>query len=117
MLESSFSAVQSAKLGCRLDLDNSAFLRWRISKPITSYQVEGRFIYKNYDDSVDLVSFDFNLDKELILKFPTVSILTSDLELIKRASYVRNYPYGSRTFSTKDKFISPSPTMLMSDIF
>ena len=117
LLESSFSAVQSAKLGCRLDLDNSAFLRWRISKPITSYQVEGRFIYKNYDDSVDLVSFDFNLDKELILKFPTVCILTSDVELIKRATCVKNYPYGSRTFSTKENFISPSPTMLMSDIF
>jgi hypothetical protein len=117
LLESSSLLVQSTKSACKLDLDNSAFLKWRISKPITSYQAKGKFIYKNYDDSVDLVSFDFNLDKKLILKFPTVSILTSDLELIKRASYVRNYPYGSRTFSTKDNFTSPSPTMLMSDIF
>ena len=117
LLDLRLSRVQNEKSICRLDLDNSAFLSWRISSPEKSYLVEGKFIYKHYDDSVDLVNFDFNLDQELILKYPTVSFLTSDLELIERASYVINYPFGLRNFSTERKYTISNPTMLMSDIF
>lgn len=97
-----------------LDLNNTAFVNWRISKPNISYAQNGKNIYKFFDDQIDLLTLRGNyhsldFDKQRHINF---IVQSEKLERYK----IFDYPFAIknlRSTSIPDFYLE----LLMSDVF
>ena len=109
--------VTQNKATLRLNLNNSTFLDWRLSKPNTKYTNNNGVIIKGGIDSSDILNFDSNLQFDIFKKKDKLNILTNDLNLIQKSISSKSYFFGFRNLGTDFEIVDFSPNLLMSDIF
>ena len=100
-----------------IDVSHENFLSWRLSKPGTRYLVDGTLIYKKFGKSVDILSFDPQLDFEKFKQFESVNLLSPGLGLYTQANSVRPYPQGYKLFGISQENGIFDSKMIMSDLF
>ncbi len=100
-----------------LNLENSQFLNWRVSKPGFEYQIHEGLIFKKFEDTLDILSIQHFRQLEMFNEKQQINLLTNNLELISNAFTSVPYFFGYRNFGSRLRVESIVPNLLMSDVF
>jgi hypothetical protein len=101
----------------QIDLSDSAYRRWRLAKPGTTYIDCGNLIYKKFEENIDLVYWENHDSLEDMTTFESANVILRSDNNKYRDFSTFDYQFGGREFFgvfNPDFF---HRQMLMSDVF
>jgi hypothetical protein len=104
-------------LGGSLDIFDTQFIDWRLSKPGTKYCIGGNLIYKEFNGEIDLLTIDNSSPSFFMGSDQVFNLLTSDESLLSASTVHKKYHFGFRNFNSSMNLSRISPSLLMSDVF
>ena len=100
-----------------LNFSDNKFIDWRLSKPGAKYYVQGKLIYKEYNDEIDLLTTDQVSAQVFMGSKKSFNLLSSDESLMNDAIATKKYQFGYRNFNSSINLSLLNPNLLMSDVF
>ncbi|MBF0547071.1 MAG: GNAT family N-acetyltransferase [Candidatus Riflebacteria bacterium] len=98
------------------DVSNKEFLAWRLSKPGVTYVREGELIFKDFQNSYDVVRMGDEQPAALLQGKKFNLLLDGALENFKEFK-VFDYPFGWRWFQPPPENVHLKKELLLSDVF
>ena len=118
LLRDSFDElVQNKEGNIQMDISNPDYFEWRCSKPATKYLTKGDAVYKEFNNSIDILIPGTNLEVFLEMDVELYNVYTDNVKVIEKSEHSTPYYFGGKNFKDSQTDLNLKPNLLMSDVF